>query len=436
MGRRIAAAAAILALALVAPASLAAGPAKPQLPDVATTRAERIALGLPADDQTIASLLGSSADVGTPEWGIAMTRSEASQIDLPGRMRFVRGVKAGVLPYAMSLSGFAGAYFDAASNGQLVIALLAPDKAAERAIKARMPAVSKGLSFVYRDVTERELRAALKLTETAWDEVLPGVRLNRAGINVKDALLFLEVEAASLVQARAAGEALRTALGVPVDIREAPVSSDTACSRDNCINPLRAGARIYKGAIHSLPPDCTMAFHVTVWTNGDEQFVTAGHCGYGGSNSWLHPGLPGTHVIGSEPAGGSLYQNNGQDIMRVNLHDSQASHLMIGDARVYQGISYPVQGDTVCDNRGYTNSVDCGSVTSSNVRWFSDTADIYVYGGSVSGISQVYGDSGSPLYERTTATQAWAVGVVAQSNGNFAILQDAQSLLSFEIYAP
>lgn len=433
MARRVAVFAAILALALIAPATQAASPERP-LPDPTATREERAALGLATDDATISSIVGTPADAGTLDWGIVMTAKEAAEIDLPGRMEFVRRVQEEALPYAMGLPGFAGAYFDSAANGELVIALVGPDQAAERAIVNRMPATSRGLKFVYRATTEASLRAALKKTETVWDEILPRVRLNSAGVDIINGRLFFEVDAASLDQARRGENALTTALDVPIEIREGSAGVDTACSRDNCVNPLRAGARIYKGAIHGYPPDCTMGFHVTRWSDLDEQFVTAGHCGYGGSNSWLHPGLSGTHVVGTEQQ--TLYTNNGQDIMRVSMADSQASHLIIGDARVYQGISYPIVGMTVCDSRGAQNIIDCGTVSDTSVRWYSNIGDRYVYGGSTSGISQVYGDSGSPLYQRTTSTEAWAIGVVDQSNGNFAILQDAQSLLGVEIYAP
>lgn len=398
------------------------------------TREERAALGLPTDDATIASIMGTSADVGTPDWGIVMTAAEAAEIDLPGRVEFVRRVQEKVLPYATALPGFAGAYFDSAGNGELVIVLVGPDEAIERSIANLLPSTSRGLKFIYRATTEAALRVALKKTETVWDEILPNVRLNRVGVDIVNGRLVAEVDADAVTEAQKVESAFRLALDVPIEIREGSAGVDTACTRDDCVNPLRAGARIYKGAIHGYPPDCTMAFHVTKWSNQDEQFVTAGHCGYGGSNSWLHPGLSGSHVIGTEQQ--TLYTNNGQDIMRVSMADAQASHLIIGDARVYQGISYPIVGMTVCDSRGAQNIIDCGTVDDNYLRWYSDTGARYVYGGSTSGISQVFGDSGSPLYERTTATQAWAVGVVAQSNGNFAILQDAQSLLGIEIYAP
>lgn len=433
MARRVAVFTAILALVLIAPGIQAASPERP-LPDPVATREERAALGLPTDDATISSIVGTAADAGTPDWGIVMTAKEAAEIDLPGRTEFVRQVQEEALPYAMGLPGFAGAYFDSASRGELVIVLASPDQASERAIENRMPVASKGLRFVYRATTEASLRAALKKTETVWDQVLPSVRLNSAGVDIVNGRLFFEVDGVALAKARQVENVLVSALDVPVEIREGSAGVDTACSRDNCVNPLRAGARIYKGAIHGYPPDCTMAFHVTKWSDQDDQFVTAGHCGYGGSNSWLHPGLSGTHVVGTEQQ--TLYTNNGQDIMRVSMADSQASHLIIGDARVYQGISYPIVGMTVCDSRGAQNVIDCGTVDDASIRWYSDTGDRYVYGASTSGISQVDGDSGSPLYQRTTSTQAWAIGVVDQSNGNFAILQDAQSLLGIEIYAP
>lgn len=103
MTRRIAVITAILALALIAPASQAASPEGSQpderpLPDQVATREERAALGLPTDDAIISSIVGTPADVGTPEWGIVMTATEAAEIDLLGRMEFGRRVKENALP--------------------------------------------------------------------------------------------------------------------------------------------------------------------------------------------------------------------------------------------------------------------------------------------------------------------------------------------------
>ena len=63
---------------------------------------------------------------------------------------------------------------------------------------------------------------------------------------------------------------------------------------------MRIGDRLYKGVIDSHN-ECTMAF--VVYTNSlDAQFLTAGHCGYGGSNNWYHPGLPGNQLVGTDQA--------------------------------------------------------------------------------------------------------------------------------------
>ena len=58
----------------------------------------------------------------------------------------------------------------------------------------------------------------------------------------------------------------------------------------------------------------------------------------------------------------------------------------------------------------------------------------YVYGGSTTGISQVGGDSGSPLYERYTSTMGAAIGIVDTSNGNFTQVADIDSQLNVYIY--
>src|SRR5262249_56811762 len=134
--------------------------------------AARLALGLDASPAALTALVGSAADVGTPTWGIAMTATEAARIDLPGRMRFAADLRAETLPLARSLPGFAGAWLDAAAHGELVLAFDKADPTVEAAIRERMPARSRGLRFVVRDVSERTLAAALRATETVWPAIL------------------------------------------------------------------------------------------------------------------------------------------------------------------------------------------------------------------------------------------------------------------------
>jgi hypothetical protein len=73
--------------------------------------------------------------------------------------------------------------------------------------------------------------------------------------------------------------------------------------------------------------------------------------------------------------------------MRVLMADTPASHLIIDDPRVYQGISYPVVGQAADDSQGRTGGApDGGTISSTWVRWFSDTAGIHVYGGRPVGL--------------------------------------------------
>jgi hypothetical protein len=141
------------------PEAVAAGPSAAA---IANAQAERAAFGLPSDSATVTALLGSARDVGTPKWGISMTAAEEAAVDLPGRGQFAHDVETKASPYAKSLPGFGGVYFDAASNGELVVILKGHDAVAEAAITARMPAVNRGLKFVYRALTDKDLKASVR----------------------------------------------------------------------------------------------------------------------------------------------------------------------------------------------------------------------------------------------------------------------------------
>jgi hypothetical protein len=58
-------------------------------PDLAQAVAARKAYGLVADAATVAALMASSADVGSAEVGIPMTRDEVTALDINGRNAFV-----------------------------------------------------------------------------------------------------------------------------------------------------------------------------------------------------------------------------------------------------------------------------------------------------------------------------------------------------------
>jgi hypothetical protein len=207
-----------------------------------------------------------------------------------------------------------------------------------------------------------------------------------------------------------------------------PDDRDVSCtSRDHCVSPTEAGTRIYKSYVDNYN-ECTRAFHV-VLTSGDVQFVTAGHCGYGGSNTWLiKDGTSNGMVIGTEQA--SLYHSGGQDILRISLPVSQKSHHMYGDSRVYGGSgACPITGQAACASRGHSDVVDCGTVRTTWTSWYSNTAnpDIVVWGGDMNDVSAIPGDSGSPIFDKLDSTQWGTVGVLDTSSAGFAVLCKAAS---------
>lgn len=173
-----------------------------------------------------------------------------------------------------------------------------------------------------------------------------------------------------------------------------------------------------------------MGWHIHVGT--DEQFLTAGHCGYAGSNSWYHTGFQavnGTGFVGNET--GTLYANGGKDVMRVAILDSQASNRIYSQLHTGMGSgSLPIVGEAVCASMATSNSIDCGTVSDDWLSWISETAGYTVWGGDTSSIFPIDGDSGSPLYKRVIVgddTTIYPKGIIDHENGYFARVTDALS---------
>jgi hypothetical protein len=392
---------------------------------------ERANWGLPTERSTVASMLESGQDVGSERWGIPMTQEEADALDLPGRMAFAGAVKQSVVPFINSLSASGGVYIDQKQNGGLVVLLTEPSAEIEAEIARRMPASSRGFRIAKATHTEAQLREALTRAWDTWKTVAPTTPLLGAGLDIMENRVLFEVDPADLERSNPLLALLGERMGVRVGVApRAPEDSlDTGCtSRDYCFTPTRAGTRIYKGYIDSVS-ECTMAFHV-VCTDGDIEFVTAGHCGYGGSNSWyIKDGTSDGLLLGTEQK--SLYYSGGQDIMRVQLPVDQKSHLVYGESRVYGGSgACPIAGQAACASRGTSNVVDCGTVRTTWTSWVSNTADIVVWGGDLNDIASEPGDSGSPVFDRLDADHWGTVGVLDTSGGMFAVLCKAESGLA------
>jgi hypothetical protein len=386
----------------------------------------RVELGLDGDLALVANLIGSPSDVGSPTWGIPMTRAESQATDLPARMGFADHVDTHVLPLLRQLPTYAGAYYDPADDGRLTILLTELDDSTIATISARIGDTEREWGIALARHSKTALLEAVDRAQGVWAAINPVVQPIGFGIDARQNGLFVELLARDYDAGVMARDRLETDLGVPVTIRIGTRGRDTHCTtRDHCHDPMKAGINIYKGANFSSGW-CTQGFHIT--RSGDEQFVTAGHCGFSGSNSWYHPAF--ASAIGTEQQ--TLYANNGQDIMRVSMNDAQASDDIYNDGNNIVGSGSPATGETLCASLGKgSNTVKCGTVQDDWRSWISETAGYTVWGGDMS-YSTVGGDSGSPVYRRLpggTGDDARAIGVNDHENGYFARLD--QSLDNF-----
>ncbi len=122
---------------------------------------------------------------------------------------------------------------------------------------------------------------------------------------------------------------------------------------------------------------CSMGFHIWVpdaspKSDPNTQFLTAGHCGYAGSDDWHHDGVGTDDQIGWEKA--TLYDDSyARDIMRVSVKGSVAgdemSALIYGEpGEMYlTEASNPVQGEVLCMSLGRSNRIGCGEVASTDL---------------------------------------------------------------------
>ena len=398
--------------------TLAASPGgEGDLIEAASLRAE---LGLDANVLTLASLKGSVRDVGTAKWGIPMTREEDELVDLAGRMAFADDVDTNALPQLRALPAFAGAYYRPADGGRLIVLLTDLDSELVATVAELLPKSGPGWIVQQAEHSEESLLIGIQRAHEMWSRVAPDVQPIGFGIDVIGNGLFVEVTATNLDAATVGAARLGEVLGMSVHARIGLPGRDTHCTtnRDHCHGPMKAGINIYRGASGSNWP-CTMGFHIS--RSGNEEFVTAGHCGFGTPNTWYHPAFASS--IGSEP--GTLYVQGGQDIMRVSMWDEQASDDIYGDSTNIVGSGTPTTGETLCASLGWgSNVIKCGTVQSSWRSWVSETAGYTVWGGDMS-YSTIPGDSGSPVYRRLpggSGEDARAIGVNTHQNGYFARL--------------
>jgi hypothetical protein len=379
---------------------------------------ERAAFGLASDVETVSSLIGSSEDVGTKAWGLPMTAEEESRVDLRGRMDYFLRLEDSVWVYVRGLPSFGGVYIDQTSGGNAVVLLTAPDPLTEQRIQQLAP-VDKVRHVEIRYVTHRyeELVAAADSAGTLVSTLAGGVSVYAVAVDEIQNAVRVEVDPKDLDVSRTAVNRASALLGVPIYVVQGEPTVEQQCtSRTNCAWPLKAGILIRRGA--PTGPICTMAFHIRVGT--DEQFVTAGHCDTSGTSSWYHAGYG---WIGTRTA--TQFYQWGRDAMRVQMPDSQASDDIYGDSPNIVGAGNPVTGMAICASFGYSNVIDCGTVSNAWIHWVG-SCGCDVYGADAAYIFGQLGDSGSPLYVigGGSSEPATAYGVWNTSAGGFARMGD------------
>jgi hypothetical protein len=392
--------------------AISPAPSRAHAPDSSDARlnqgiAERSALGLPTDAESMSRLGEPGVDAGSGTWGIPMTQDEMARIDVSGRMQFASLVAARVLPEAQLSPAYAGAYIDQQGDGGLVVLWTSAQPGLESDLAARMPDPSRGLSFRVVSVSYDTL---MRAKETAWSaqasEVL-GAKPLAVAIDEKGNRLVVYVAPSLFEAAKPQVEQLAGLVGAPVSVKVGEVEEPASCnSRNDCHTPFRSGIKITRGST-----ECTMGFAIARDANpADLQFVTTGHCGGG---DWDHPGF-GT--IGSVLE--SEYRDGGWDMMRVQMPNSQGTNRIYGEARRVSGRRAPIQDELVCASLRITNWIDCGTVSDTDRDATYNNGFVIKSLADTTGIEILGGDSGSPVYVQATSTSALAIGLAATSTSD------------------
>ena len=315
--------------------------------EVAQAVAARKAYGLVADPATVEALMASSADVGSAEVGIPMTRDEVSAVDINGRNAFVAAARDELIPYVRSLKTFAGVWVDQQSGGDLVVSLTSLDAPTLGAIEARAPSASRGVRVVTAKHTAATLEAAMHSLTQTWRSAHADAPLVAVGRDTPNNRLQVQITKGSGADLAGLASSLTTQVGVDMTVTETEPGDDVTCtSRDTCYGPMKAGIRIRDGST-SGGHWCTMGFLVTVNGTTDEQLLTAAHCYFDGvGTNWYHKAYG---LLGSE-ANRSAYGHDGYDVMTVRFPDAQDSELIYGVSgpQQFTGSALPITGEGVC----------------------------------------------------------------------------------------
>lgn len=373
--------------------------------------AYRRQLGFRATPAYVSDVIADSRSLS--DLGLSLTPDEHTA--LTTRLAFQARVLNDVLPRLEAEPGFSGAYFDSQSDGRLIVHVARPVTTTMEALRNTVPNLSLPIEFVEVDVTFADLHAGVDRLSKGWSAIF-GDDLRFLSIASDKRTLSLEVRVdqqslkrveGSRAQLAALADPLSVAIAVGVPYR------DSACTdREHCTSPQKGGNVIRKGSTSG--GQCTMGWHVQV--GSDEQYLTAGHCGYTGSNNWYHQGWG---LVGAETA--TLYPTWEVDAMRLQITDTQDSSQVWGISGNITSSGWPVVGTNVWASRGVSNVVASGTVIQDYLSWTSTTCNCTMYGAQGSwSTNNIGGDSGAPVL--SVNGQAW--GLLVTSGGHFPRLQE------------
>lgn len=369
---------------------------------------ERLAFGLPADAESIRAATAEGLAKAQAEWGVAMTETELASVDLQARMAFAQSVAVAVLPQAQSLDTYAGAYIDQANDGSLVILLTSRDEEAEQKLRSLLPAPTRSIEFREVPTSYAQLEAAMREAWSADVEQAIGAKVVKTAIDERGNQVRVWVEGRAPDQA--SEDKAQAGLGVRISVNTGSIEDPAVCnSRDDCHTPMRAGIRI----VNNANKGCSMGFMIS--KGSDPQFMTTGHCSFNSGTSWSHTGYgPVGAVLETE------YQNNRWDIMRVAMPDNEATNRIYAEVRRVQGRRDPIQGEAVCASLGRTDALACGTIADADVAYNDGNGLHIVNATDLTGINIQGGDSGSPVYVRSSTTQVIAVALAATDTSDLA----------------
>jgi hypothetical protein len=346
-----------------------------------------------------------------------------------------------VVKLVRSLPTYAGVSFDQRDGGRPTVRLTQLDSTTVAAIRELDPDPSRGLRVVEVKHSYDTLVAAAEKGEAAAKEIDPDIPLSGVGVDVLGNGIQVFVPLDFVVDAEIETR-LKERLGVPVTLAREEPGHDTACtSRTNCANPIMAGIRIDRDFYPNANWWCTLGWVVST-SGGDEQLLTSGHCGWGNPRDWHHGTVlsPISNEIGDDP-NGTLYRQDGKDIMRGSLSDAQASRQIYaeGSVMLMRESATPIVGQAIVFSGARTNALITGTVQTDWRWWTSETAGFRVWGGDASWTTEK-GDSGAPVYRRVFVTspipgwQITPIGSNSHQNGFFARVFDAQTAWNLTMY--